>query len=468
MFIVRFIWLTLASFLISQLCYAQDSPLQIPKTTTFDVFNKNISSREKYITVEQKWYPQQENIEKLLKPQADGQVFLKDFPETHHLIGSNLKKGTTIPIELQRYNIWAPDSVIQVIENGKTTEISPQNLIVYRARKSGIALVINPENGYVSGMLNKKGISMIIEGNLYTGIEFKQKQSADGNNGETHECMTEMAHQPGSPFDDLDKDLKSMTLHKNVAGVIDYETIIAVDTDSEWMAGKGNNTSTAMTYIVSLFNNMNVFYERDLSLRLLIGNVIFRIGSDPFPNVSSISDVLNAFGEYWRVNNNQISRDFALLMSGQNISSNSFSGIAWINLYCENGFQFGNPVNTAGSYSINRTGTNFPAGALAQFVGHELGHNLGSSHTHCYNPPVDECYNAEDGCFNGSVSCPAGGSGTIMSYCHFGAPSGANCGTNDEEFHPTVIGLLDSRIVSNFPSCIQSLGSDIIFEDGFE
>ncbi|MBK9226685.1 MAG: hypothetical protein IPL67_06475 [Ignavibacteria bacterium] len=56
-------------------------------------------------------------------------------------------------------------------------------------------------------------------------------------------------------------------------------------------------------------------------------------------------------------------------------------------------------------------------------VTHEMGHNLGSRHTHSCTWPVgnggalgaiDSCYNAEGGCFPN----PRPRIGTIMSYCH--------------------------------------------------
>ncbi|VAW45945.1 hypothetical protein MNBD_GAMMA02-1474 [hydrothermal vent metagenome] len=193
-----------------------------------------------------------------------------------------------------------------------------------------------------------------------------------------------------------------------------------------------------------------------------------RINTDPYPTESDIVQYLTDFGEYWRVNQDSIQRDFALLLSGQSIGSNSFSGVAWVNSYCENGFTQNGGTVTIGSYSVNRIGGNFPAASVAIFVGHEIGHNLGSPHTHCYNTPLDECFNTESGCYAGVPASPAGGSGTIMSYCHFSGANAAYCGSSDEDFHPTVISRFNSRITANFPSCIQSFGSDIIFVDGFE
>ena len=118
---------------------------------------------------------------------------------------------------------------------------------------------------------------------------------------------------------------------------VTWQADIAVDTDTEWMAGKSNNTATATTWIENLFLSMNVMYERDVNTRLLIGDVTLRIGPDPYTlDGSDRSAALTEFGEYWRVHQSSIERDFATMLSGR-IGAGSFSGMAWINQYCKNG-----------------------------------------------------------------------------------------------------------------------------------
>ena len=50
---------------------------------------------------------------------------------------------------------------------------------------------------------------------------------------------------------------------------------------------------------------------------------------------------------------------------------------------------------------------------------HEIGHNAGSQHTHCYSPADRPLLATGDaGCYSGPVENPGPGGGTIMSYCH--------------------------------------------------
>jgi hypothetical protein len=251
---------------------------------------------------------------------------------------------------------------------------------------------------------------------------------------------------------------------------------LAIDTDNEWLFKRfGNNTANASAWVDQMILQLNVIYERDLGLRTLRGTTFLRVdpdnpptfNDDPFNNTDSPASgaQLNEFGSYWQNNQGGVTRAFALLLSGKSGNGFSASGIAWLNRYCDNN------VSGGASYSINQAfhDSGVPVSSSLRIIAHEIGHNLGSVHTHCYNPPVDQCFNGEGGCYNGSVSCPGGGAGTLMSYCNFGPPSGASCGSNQLVIHPTVIANLTSLIAANTPACILPLGGqDELFEDGFE
>ncbi len=462
----------LVMLILSGLSSATNEPL-IPKSKNdLDALTLKMQPNEKPVVVEHSWHLTTQQSKKVLGAQVGDVLWLDNFPQAINNADNSEKLYIKKPIKLTRYNIMAPGATIKhITASGGIKEISTPNLMTFSGTEAGVGLMVDSHTGDVTGLFNHMGVSMIIAGNLQTGLDFRQNNKGMALDATSQQCLTSIDNQPGDPLADIKRDLKSKSLMTKTRGTINYETIIAVDTDNEWMAGKSNNIGTATAYINSLFVNMNVFFERDTAMRLLIGDVILRTAADPYPTEPNIVLALTDFGEYWRVNNDPIDRDFAVLLSGQSIGSNSFSGIAWINQYCENGEVQnigGGQTQTAGSYSVNRIGTNLSTGFTAQFLGHEIGHNLGSPHTHCYNPVVDSCYNDETNCYAGAVSCPAGGKGTIMSYCHFGAPEGADCGLNDEEFHPTVISLLDTRIALNSPSCIDPFGTDLIFEDGFE
>ena len=398
---------------------------------------------------------------------AEESITIENFPSASIQVNG---KQSPSPIVFKKYDVFAKNAKIyQVTVKGKT-ELKRPNLIAYSSIVNGIALVINPKTGEAHGYYNKAGVSLDIIGNIKTTLSIKQPQEQTQNTDVTKQCSTKMDDQP--EISSIELGNNSVQAPHAPTGTINYQAVIAVDTDNEWMAGKGNNTTTAMTFITNLFVNMNVYYERDFGTRLLIGETILRTTPDPFPTEANISTYLSDFGEYWRVNQGAIDRDFALLLSGQNIASNSFSGIAWVNILCNDGFQQGS--QTPGSYSVNRMGSGLSVGFVSQFVGHELGHNFGSPHTHCYATPIDHCYNGEAGCYSGPTSCPGGPGtkGTIMSYCHVSGANGAGCGISNENFHPTVITQITGRIAaSSSPTCIVPFappGADTIFDNGFE
>jgi len=237
-----------------------------------------------------------------------------------------------------------------------------------------------------------------------------------------------------------------------------HTATLAVDTDNEAMLKRfSDNTTTATTFIAQLLAAMNVMYERDLNVRLLQGTTFLRLSTtpDPYSELPSGSSTtlaeLNEFSTYWDTKHDSIPRALAMMLSGKLTSGNSFAGKAWINGVC----------STSVGYSFSHIFHN-PAVSAAQnskFVGHELGHNFGSVHTHCYNPPADTCANVEaaSGCFSGTPSCPAASTihgvlnvqGTVMSYCH-------NLGgcSSSEVFHQRTLDIINPLLASRVGVCI--------------
>jgi len=356
------------------------------------------------------------------------------------------------PLQFERVNIYAHNAQIIVVSDLGAFRIVPElrHYFIATNRTTAVGLAVNPTTGAMTGYAIKGGGEVEIAGNLDGPVNFVQLESPEDG---TITCGTEMDEQPLDAVTFLDNNtLPSQTVA--AAGTsLTWQVDVAVDTDTEWMAGKSNNTTTATTWIEDLFLSMNVMYERDVATRLLIGDVTLRIGPDPYTaSGSNRGEALDEFGEYWRVNQDSIQRNFAAMLSGRSIGAGSFSGIAWLNQYCRNGFVLSNG-STAGSYSYNAVGTNWSASAASKFISHELGHNMGSPHTHCLSTGqggfVDQCYNNDgSGCYSGPTSCPAG-TGTTMSYCHLLG----GCGSTPD-FHPTVQSLLEDRLASNSPSCI--------------
>ncbi len=200
-----------------------------------------------------------------------------------------------------------------------------------------------------------------------------------------------------------------------------YKAVLAIDTDTEYLLSFSNNTTATTNYIATLVANINVMYERDLNLRLVIGTTFLRTGSDPWTVTGSPASGshLRQFRDYWNTNYPKAAypRSFAALFSGKS-PGGYISGVAYVaSSVCGGTSDYSfNEISAHGNWVWGDT----------LIVGHEIGHNMGSPHTHCYpDPAPDRCY-ALEGCYSGPTSCPAAQTingmtnvtGTIMSYCH--------------------------------------------------
>jgi len=250
-----------------------------------------------------------------------------------------------------------------------------------------------------------------------------------------------------------------------------HTATVAVDTDNELLGLKfADNTTNATNYLAQLVAGMSMMYERDLFVRLLQGHTILRLTSaaDPWSvpscpawpatclNPGNASGAqLNEVSSYWSAHYGAVPRALTMMLSGKQTNSNFFSGTAWINGLCSGavGYSFSQVIKVAA------------VATDVKFVGHELGHNFGSRHTHCYptaTTPIDTCYNQEAGCYSGSVVCPtaftitplngapvANVTGTVMSYCHL-----SPCQSSSPIFHPQTVAVIAPIVDSKVGVCV--------------
>ncbi len=188
-----------------------------------------------------------------------------------------------------------------------------------------------------------------------------------------------------------------------------YYAGIAVETDYELYA-KFNSVANLTNYVGDLFAGISYVYQRDVIVTMQVNYLsIWTTAADPWTTTSS-SAALSEFLNYWNANRTAVPRITAHMLSGRSLGG----GIAYLNALCSSSYGYGLTGNLSGTSPQPPYATPFWDFFA---VSHELGHNFGSVHTHCYSPPVDQCYNAEGGCYSGPTSVPPQ-KGTIMSYCH--------------------------------------------------
>lgn len=394
---------------------------------------------------------------------AGGRLVVRGFP---------IAPGERGDVLFTRFDVYAPEARVWVVDEQGMRE-HPRSLRIHLLGAHladplvRLGLSLDPGGGGASGLVSTaNGVFSLwqLASDDPAHVRYEIGGAMEERLGirTTTTCATRDPHPLEHP---VGQPLPTAVSMAPSAGPT-HEATIAFDTDGEFLADYGNDTTAAGDAIASLVTALNVIYERDLALRLLQGETILRTdpGSDPYIS-SSTSAQLSEVGVWWQNNQGAVERAWVALLSGKGSSSGggcSGAGIAWVDRYC----------NPSTSYSATQVLRCVPldGSSNTRLIGHEVGHNAGSSHTHCYAPEVDQCYNAESGCYSGTPICPdhsaeipaiTPGRGTIMSYCHFGGPAGAACGSNEPFFHPTVIDRIQLSIDANTPSCVQLIGGDL-------
>ena len=170
---------------------------------------------------------------------------------------------------------------------------------------------------------------------------------------------------------------------------------------------QGGNLANTIVFITGIFTQSYVLYAND-GISVRTSSMMVWVTPDPFAGGNSLAQ-LNTFTANVNSNQQNLNGDIAHLIERQN-----FGGIAWLDGMCSNNNVCysglaNNAVITVPTYSWN-----------VMVITHEMGHLMGSNHTHACvwngnNTAIDGCAATEGSCAR--PGNPSNG-GTIMSYCH--------------------------------------------------
>lgn len=377
-------------------------------------------------------------------------------------------------IVLSRYDIYAPDARIFKVEGSFLTEVPRSKHLFFRGSESadpeaGIFVAVDPETLTLEGLSQSRrgahAIKALVPGkpglHLLAAAEAFQPAGPKGEKP-TWQCGQEEVPSLHPLSEEGAPAIKRSGLAAITASAMRNATV-AIDTDNALMLNKfSNNTTAATNYIASLLAAINVMYNRDLQVQLVQGTTFLRVSTTPDPFMASTGGAadgphLQDFGTYWMNNYSNVSRTVVAMLSGKSPDSFSASGIAYVNALCNTGEVF--DTNFFGGYSFSEVFLIDELPLDAIIVGHEIGHNFGSPHTHCYQPPIDTCWNLE-ACYTGPTACPAPSTiqgqpnveGTIMSYCHLRSDG---C-TTSLVFHPRTVSLVEPSIEAAVGVCMST------------
>lgn len=295
---------------------------------------------------------------------------------------------------LARVQVTTPDFILNA-KGKESNSINYNEGVHYRGIIEGdnqsvaaMSFFDNEVTGFYSSAAGDYTLAKVKnENNLYAVYNDKLEPHAEVG------CFTESLETPYEPLNEID-----------TRGVGCKVVKVYFECDYQFYLDKGSNITSVSNYVTAFFNQVATLYQNE-NIDIQISQITVWDSVDPYASLNSTSAVLNSFLSNTGPNFNG---DLAHFLSTRNLGG----GIAYVDVLCVKSYAFG-------VSQIYNTYSDVPAYSwTVEVVTHELGHNLGSAHTHsCSWPggPIDNCYTPEGSCSPGPA--PTNG-GTIMSYCH--------------------------------------------------
>jgi metallopeptidase family M12-like protein len=364
--------------------------------------------------------------------------------ESVRILSFPFAPDATADLVLERFEVAAPDARV-LVETASGPEVRPMPSVAhFRGRLEGdedSRVYIGVQPGFLVAIV-RSGAGVVYvgpEGPTDGPVQHVLRRADSPLNDEfvPADWRCDADDLPQAPVGGAARIGEPALAPASVASVLQTaalrEATVSIETDQELLAKYSGNVSAMTAYITTLLGAASVIYERDVQVHLALNLVQAWTTTDPYSSTSTRTQ-LDEVGDWWHTNRPKTSypRTTVHYMSGKPVSG----GIAWLDVLCMGDFSQGGG-HWGGAYGVTQVNAAYPSSPWDLLaVTHELGHNFGSPHTHCYSPPIDMCYNAETGCYSGPIVNPGPLGGTIMSYCHLLA---GGYGNIDMRFHERCI-----------------------------
>ena len=324
------------------------------------------------------------------------------------------KDGKPLQVYLEKQDILAADFSV-TDQDGVALPYTPGDYFtgyVMERNAEGEASIaaLSIVDNEVMAMINVGGKNLVLgalkDGQNKKPTDYVLYDDHDLQLANNFTCGTDCAkHNHGTAPNGFTAEEKSLSSNNIVR--------VQFEADNQMFKDFGSSIPNVSNYITGLFNMVATIYHHEEIVTQISKIVVWNI-ADPYNIVAGTNsgDVLNAYRA--RKNLVGITGDLGHLLSTKPLGH---GGIAWVDVLCHP------EIGLRTAYSnISASFNNFPLYSWTiDVVTHEMGHNLGSWHTHdCVwgptnNQTLDNCFAPSSGCAPGPA--PVNG-GTIMSYCH--------------------------------------------------
>ena len=338
-------------------------------------------------------------------------------------------EGKMLPVELESFLPFSDAFMIgrSQADNKFVEEIYRPKLLSYRVTSPGMKGTIVVMEEFVMGTIQYRGRQYDLSA-IRNGADGKHVLFllADAAYPLEFECGVD---EYGPRRDVMPMGIQPPT---STANQITDCVEVAFDIDFYTYGTFGDDCYPAVEWALALLAGVNTIYTESVDALVNIQASYIHVWetTDPYNGITNdAGSMLDTFRLEWLNNSNLsgIQRDIVHLLSRR--TNTGTGGIAYLDVVCSSSYAAGFSANleSGNTYNLNNYAWNL------NVVGHELGHNFGSNHTHWCgwsNGPIDNCYDVEGSCSNN----PQAQVGTMMSYCHAVAGGSVNL-----EFHPTVV-----------------------------